>query len=136
MSETAKKIIPGKTFTLAGEDYVVAALSARATKLVQDKTLDSFLRLQKIQGQLTAAQASFERGEIPEDQEATIKQLADWSREAVSLDFETNCLTAYEAFRRNNPEISMDDFLDLATAAQVREIAAWALLGDDSAKKS
>lgn len=138
MSE--KKLIPGRVWTLSGTDYTIPALSVKGVNEAQEKNLDAFMKLRTILPALEAVNRKIEEAtkttdRADEDMASAIQEALEKAKEAQRIEFDTACTTAYMAFKRNYPEVSYDDFLDLPTASEVKEIAAWALVGDQSAKK-
>lgn len=130
MSE--KKLIPGKTFNLSGVDYVIPPLSPKRVKAIQEKNLEVYLTFQPIVKELEEVQKTVNAGTETIDSLTRAVQLG---RKVQDQELEISCQTAYAAFSRNYPEISYDDFTDLPTMAQVKDLAQWALAGDISAKK-
>lgn len=133
-----KKLIPGRVWELSGVDYTIPPLSARGVKLAQEMNLEAFIKLRPILGELEAINKRIDQassGMSEEDMGGAIQEALEKAKFAQGTEFDTACSTAYQAFKRNYPDVSYDDFLDLPTAAQVKEMAAWAMGGDTSAKK-
>lgn len=138
MSE--KKLIPGRVWTLGSEDYTIPPLSARGVNEAQAANMEAFMQLRPILAELESVNKKIEEASkvtTTADQEMadSIQVALEKAKLAQRIEFDTSCTTAYAAFKRNYPEISYDEFMDLPTAHQVKEIAAWVLVGDMSAKK-
>lgn len=123
-----KKLLPGKTYDFFGTEYVVPGLTARGLHKVQSTNFEMFARVKEIQKKVKLIDQ-----ENPSDED--FDEMLKLGQEANNLDFEISCATAYAAFSRNYPEITYDEFCDLPTMAQMKEISVWVLLGESSIKK-
>lgn len=127
-----KTLIPGKIFNLSGVEYTIPPLTPKRVKVIQDQNMEVYLLFQPILEELQKTQKEIEAGSETAE---TLTRAIELGRKAQDQEFEISCRTAYAAFSRNYPEISYDDFTDMPTMAQVKELAQWALAGDLSAKK-
>lgn len=138
MTETAavKKLWPGRIWNLRGEDYIIPPLGNRAIARAQDRTLEQFLELRPMLDEIErTSKLLSESGEDKMDTEAMQSAVVN-SKRAAAIQMEADCVIAFEAFALNYPAIAYDDFCDMCSLYQMKEIAAWVVIGDMSAKKN